>query len=177
MSEQRPTTNTPERDEPTVHHVPRRKKQPLRPARMQINLTSMIDVTFLLLIYFIITANFTFEEGVLIARMPAGTGQAQQQESVEPPPRPLEIRLLPAPPSNVRIHIEGERGINTFTQLARQLEAWQVRDTNPGGIYKPDNPVIIRPVGEVRWQHVVNAFNAAISARYSNVAFGESQTP
>ncbi|MFW6059967.1 MAG: ExbD/TolR family protein [Phycisphaeraceae bacterium] len=172
MSEQRPTTNTPERDEPTVHHVPRRKKQALRPARMQVNLTSMIDVTFLLLIYFIITANFMLDEGVLIARMPQGTGQAAE-ETDEPPEQPLEIELIPDPPAGVRIHIAGERGINTFTDLAQQLQSWQVTPSNPGGIYKPDNPVIIKPVGEVRWQHVVNAFNAAIKSRYSNVAFGQ----
>ena len=175
MSEQRPTT--PEQTataDAAVHHVPRRKKQGVTSARMQINLTSMIDVTFQLLIYFIVTANFTFEEGVLVARMPQGTGQAQE-ESIEPPPQPLEIRLVADPPTDVRIHIDGERGINTFTGLAQRLQSWQVNDRNPGGIYKADNPVIIRPVGEVRWQHVVNAFNAAIKARYTNVAFGQPE--
>ena len=176
MSEQGPMT--PERaardDEPTVHHVARRKKQALAPARMQINLTAMIDVTFQLLIYFVVTANFMLDEGVLIARMPQGTGRAQEQ-SLEPPPQPLVIELAPRGVRDVSIHVDGEPGISTFTDLAQQLQAWQVSERNPAGLYKPDNPVIIRPLGEVRWAHVVNTFNAAIKARYTNVAFAESQ--
>ena len=49
----------------TVHHQPARKKRGLEPVKMTVNLTSMIDVIFQLLIYFIITATFVIGEGVL----------------------------------------------------------------------------------------------------------------
>ena len=41
------------------------------------------------------------------------------------------------------------------------------------GAFKPDNPVVIRAEAEVRWQHVANAFNAAVRARYSNINFAQ----
>jgi len=69
----------------TVHHISRRKKQGVAPARMQLNLTSMIDVIFQLLIYFVVTANFMLDEGVLVAKMPQGTGKSDEQQ-IEPPP-------------------------------------------------------------------------------------------
>ena len=36
-----------------------------------------------------------------------------------------------------------------------------------------DAPVVIKPDGAVRWQHVVNAFNSAVTARYRNVSFAQ----
>ncbi len=144
---------------------------------MQLNLTAMIDVVFLLLIYFVLTANFSVGEGVILAKLPQGGGTPK--ESIKPPDRPLNINLTSASLAGVRISIEGAPSVNTFSDLIRVLIGLQ-DDPERGrttGAYRPDNPVIIRPDGRVRWQHVVNAFNAAIAARYSNVSFATAQQP
>lgn len=153
----------------------RRKRQALPPARMGINLTSMLDVIFLLLIYFVITADFVIDEGVLTARMPRGTGETPEQQ-LEPPPQKLNIELTSLGATGVSINVGGTQRVSSFTELAETLTGLQ-HDPERGlqGVYPPDNPVVIKPAGEVRWQHVVNAFNAAIKARYSNVAFSEAQ--
>ena len=162
--------------EETVHHVSRRKKQGLPPARMQLNLTSMIDVIFQLLIYFVVTANFMLDEGVLVAKMPQGTGKSSE-EQVEPPPQKLEIRLTSSGATGVNINVGGATRLSNFTALSQELVNLQFDPEagRTGGMYKPDNPVIIKPSRDVRWKHVVNAFNAAVAARYSNVAFAQAQ--
>ena len=141
--------------------------------RMHLNLTAMLDVIFLLLIYFVITANFVLDEGVLTARMPRGTGEVPA-EHLTPPVQPLEIILTPVDDYRVNVNVAGTERITTFTQLAYVLTRLQ-HDPQRGltGVYPPDSPVIIRPGAEVRWQHVVEAFNASVKARYFNVAFTE----
>ncbi len=157
---------------PTQENVdlqPRKRKE-IEPSKMAVNFTSMIDVIFNLLIYFVITASFAVGEGVILAKLPAGTGAAAENKL---PERPINIELTSHDVYEVRIRVEGASEAPThFTGLIQLLESLQ---SDPGrgrnGPYKPDNPVIIRPDGQVRWQHVVNAFNACIKARYSNVSF------
>ena len=55
---------------------------------MELKMTSMIDVVFLLLIYFVITASFAVGEGVITAQFPVGTGEA---DPLDPPKNPIKI--------------------------------------------------------------------------------------
>ncbi len=141
---------------------------------MQPNLSAMIDVIFLLLIYFVITANFTPDEGVLTAKLPQGTGQPTRD--LTPPQRPLNIVLSPAGLYDCRISIEGyPQGPSGFGELTALLVELQY-DPEHGlrsGAFKTDSPVVIRPDAQVRWQHVANAFNAAVRARYTNIHFAQ----
>lgn len=141
---------------------------------MELNLSTLIDVIFLLLIYFVSTVNFTPDEGVLTAKLPQGTGKPTTD--LAPPQRPLTIRLSQAGETDCRIQIEGyPQSPTNFTQLATFLHDLQY-DPEHGlrsGAFKPDNPVIIRPEAGVRWQHVANAFNAAVRARYTNINFAQ----
>lgn len=166
--------------EETVHHVSqrqkRRKQRGVGGANMNLNLTAMIDVVFQLLIYFVVTSSFAVGEGVITAKLPTGPGNPQT--SKKPPERPLTIVVNSAGAigTSYRVYIQGLAGRpNNFKELAETLIQLQF-DPQRGlnGAYKPDNPVIIKPDGTVRWQHVVNAFNAAVKARYSNVAFAQA---
>lgn len=154
--------------------APRRRETMIAPARMQLNLTSMIDVIFLLLIYFVITASFSADEGVLTAKLPEGTGKPA--EIIKPPERPIRIRLASLTVVNeCRIELVGMgRSPRSFNELHTLLAGMQLNSRNPSGAFKPDNPVIIEPDGHVRWQHVVNAFNAAVRARYGNISFAQA---
>ncbi len=162
----------------TVHHESQRQKRNKRTVgsgSMQLNLTSMIDVVFQLLIYFVVTSSFAVGEGVLTAKLPVGPGTASQKK---PPDQPLKIVVNSAGAigTSYRVYIETvARRPNNFSELGDMLMLLQ-HDPTRGldGPYKPDNPVIIKPDGSVRWQHVVNAFNAAVRARYSNVSFAQA---
>ncbi|MFA9477340.1 ExbD/TolR family protein [Phycisphaerales bacterium AB-hyl4] len=158
----------------TVHHKSARQRRGLAPPRMQLNLAAMIDVVFQLLIYFVVTANFVVDEGVLTATLPTGTGEAA--DSLEPPSETLDLRLGSTGDVGVIIQLGGIGRVDTFTELANELDSLQF-DPARGrhAFFAPDDPVVIRPEGDVRWQHVVNAFNAAIKARYTNVNFAQPE--
>ena len=160
----------------TIHHVSNRKKRGRQGGPMQLNLTSMIDVIFLLLIYFVITANFAVDEGVLTVKLPQGQGTPPPEDQPPPPPKDkLNIEIAAAGSHGFSIAVDGQR-LSSFTDLQKRLAELQF-DLKRGrnGMFKPDDPVIIKPQGRVRWQHVVNAFNSAVKMRYSNVAFSEAQ--
>jgi len=129
-------------------------------------LTSMIDVVFLLLIYFVVTASFVEDEGVLIAKLPGS----------DPPPSlvPIEelyIDLASHDAVLATIEIDAQR-FHDFPALTRHLRAIQ---QNPSkgrhGFVEPETPLIIRPRGDVRWQHVANAFNSGVAADYPIISF------
>jgi len=162
-----------EQPETVAHHASQRSKRALLPASMQLNLTAMIDVIFLLLIYFVVTASFTVGEGVITANLPRG-GSAPSTD--KPPDKPLNVLLRSAGTSGVSVSVEGMQRARSFTELIELLERLQYDPKRArAGVYKPDNPVVIKPDGQVRWQHVVNGFNAAVAARYTNVSFSQAE--
>ncbi len=158
----------------TVHHRAASKRHGRPRPSMQPNLSAMIDVIFLLLIYFVSTVNFTPDEGVLTAKLPQGTGQPSTD--LAPPQRPLNILLSAAGETDCRINIEGyPQTPGSFTELATFLVELQY-DPERGlrsGVFKPDTQVVIRPEEGVRWQHVANTFNAAVRAKYTNINFAQ----
>ena len=156
--------------EATVHHESPRTRRKLKRGSLQLNITPMIDVIFQLLIYFIITASFTQDEGVLSAKMPPQDGS----DPPDIPPQTLVIQIEPAGRDYV-LAIEGDPvPVRNFTELADRLRQMQFNpERGLRGVFKPDDPVRIRPEGQVRWQHVVNAFNAAVTARYTDVGFAK----
>ena len=156
---------------------PRKKKgSGVEPASMSLNMQSMIDVIFQLLIYFVITASFSVNEGIVSAKLPKQKGQGDSPEDPEPPEQKLKIFLTSVPPSGYRLRVKGRGPVENFDRLGELLKTMQYNpETGGSGVYKPDNPVIIEPEGRVRWQHVVNAFNAAVYARYENISFAAVQ--
>ena len=157
----------PAAEEQVVGHESPRMKRDLPQAKMQLNLTSMIDVIFQLLIYFVITANFTMDEGVLTARLPE-EGNAPKEEKLEPPDPPLFISVASAGIADYRIQLQGfPETPNSFAGLNDLLKSLAV-----SGTFDPEKkPIVIKPEAQVRWQHVVNAFNAAVGAKYKKVSF------
>lgn len=161
-------------EEEGVEHTSRRRSS-VHDKPGSLNLTSMIDVVFQLLIYFVVTASFAQGEGIIIAKLPQSGGAASAE--VEPPKQPLKIILTSTGMSAYRINLEGYPAAPAdFEQLGGLLE--QLRhDPSRGltGPYKDDNPIIIQPDGKTRWQHVVNAFNSTVAARYKNVSFSQAK--
>lgn len=48
----------------------------------EVNVTSLIDVVFILLIFFLVTASFTKESGIEVVRTRATTAEPQEQASI-----------------------------------------------------------------------------------------------
>lgn len=141
-------------------HGKRRREQ----SRSQLNLTSMIDVVFLLLIFFVFTTMFVESEGTLEASFPG------------------EYRDVPELNRTIRVTVTSHGTYGAGYQLGVDVSREAPADFDDlhrvlKGLkesYGPHNPVIIAPRTNVRWQHVVNAFNAAVAAEFDNIAFEQA---
>ncbi len=149
----------------TVHHESHTKRVPPKGIR-DLNLTSMLDVCFQLLIFFILTASFAKGEGFLAADLPLGQGTPNKD--------------TPEQPININVLVEGNTGFRLTTNISRAQRPASVRalfrelKSRRGSTYDHDNPIIIKPDGQVRWDHVVNVYNACVRAKYSNINFSEA---
>lgn len=146
-------SNTP--IEPTVHFEPRRRKKKRRSAVMTVNLTPAIDITFNLLIFFLVTTTFKAAEGILPSKVPVEQGVLQ---ATPLPISPIKIHIgqIGDGPSDYRLTIDNwRRQPDTFLELTQVLEGLLDR---PG--FDNETPVVLIPQGDVQWDHVVNCFNA-----------------
>ncbi len=152
--------------EETVHHISARRRRGRDTTPPQLSLTSMIDVIFLLLVYFVVTANFTQDEGVLKANLP---GADAPSDAPPPTDEPLRISIDPRGETGYILSLQNQN-IQDFTQLTQLLVQYQRDDSKKRyGMYPKDHPVKIEIGDEVRWQHALAAFNAAAKVGYENV--------
>ncbi|HEY3246533.1 MAG TPA: biopolymer transporter ExbD [Phycisphaerae bacterium] len=152
--------------DPFVPFRPRRKRS--KPAReVGFNITPMIDMTFLLLTFYILASSFEQSEGVLASRMPRSGAVA----SVALPISPVVVRVqqVGVGPNDFSVAIEGApqrpASFEELTGLLRQIQQ------KPG--FDSETPVVIQADQRVRWDHIVNVWNSAVRARFRNIAFSE----
>ena len=152
-------------------HSVKPKRDPRPQPQKQLNLTACIDIVFLLLIFFIVTIQFPTPEGMLAAVLSG-------EERPEPRPQiPLRVQVSSVGETGYRLDLEGHPTRPTsFGGLIAKLSQLQDKPAaGRHGLYADDNLVIIAPGNQVRWQHVVNAYNASRKAGYSNVTFESSR--
>ncbi|MBN1764211.1 MAG: biopolymer transporter ExbD [Sedimentisphaerales bacterium] len=149
---------------------------------MQLRMVPMIDVVFLLLVFFLLSANFRSQEGFLPAELPQYLEQAQRLEM-----EPLLIYLASQPDGSCRVQIGSERvfdvsspttfnqddpaggSVDTlidFQQLGREIQtviASQGRTIS--------DPVKLVPTSRTKWDHVVKTYNALWQINLRNVIF------
>ncbi len=127
----------------------------------------MIDLAFLFLIFFLVTTTFERAEGILASDMP----KRRTHTSVALPVTPIVIRLTPAAHDPAAFSIQIDRFDNdpkTFDALTEFLRGVQ---TQPG--FDAETPIVIVASDEVRWDHVVSCWNAALRAGCKAIAFAE----
>ncbi len=150
----------------TPQEPPRRRRG--RVGRFnQPNLTPMIDVVFNLLIFFLCTGNFNQPEGLLPSRLPKHHGIASADEL---PTTPIRVRLRQYGSGEQDYTLRIEQRAQRPTSFAELAEMLVVLRESPA--FTSESQVIVVPEKNVRWDHVVNAFNAALVARFKNISFG-----
>ncbi|MFO0944350.1 MAG: biopolymer transporter ExbD [Planctomycetota bacterium] len=140
-------------------------KHPISRSRSQTGfdskMTPMIDVIFLLLIFFLCTAGFKIAESVLPTRLPT-TGAVDRTPS--PTPTDLEaVRvLLRGAAEDCQVELNGRvlAGIPDLIQSLRKL----------GSISK-DLPVVLDIGPEVQLGNVVHVYDGCLSAGLSRIHF------
>ena len=117
---------------------PRRSEEP------EINVTSLIDVVLLLVVFFMLSSNFT-AEGRLRIRLP--------QASALPAQRPGEEPLI------VTISASGSYLVNSRELVNASPETLRAAILKTAGDAPRDRPVIIRADGRASHQAVVTAMD------------------
>lgn len=145
----------------------RRRRTGARGARIAVNFAPMIDVTFLLLIFFLVTTTFERAEGILASEFPRDAGAP----SVALPLSPIVIRLHQTGSAHEDVEITIDRFESTAADF-EELAALIGRIHEEPGFDK-DTPVVIVTDDDVRWDHVVACWNAALRAQCTRIAFAE----
>jgi biopolymer transport protein ExbD len=160
---------TPTEVDETVHFRPQRRRYTQPSVLMTLSrFAPMIDMSFLLLVFFIATTRFSQPEGVLSSRMPA-YGAGGGGPVVALPLSPLVVHLSRAGPGAADCSVRVDRFENAPNDLSRLTGFLAQLLREPG--FDMDNPVIIVADDDVCWDHVVNCWNAALRAGCKNIAF------
>lgn len=128
---------------------------------VRLNLAAMVDVVFLLLIFFICTNRWRRPEGDLAARIPVGTGRDVAAPQPAQPLPPIHIRIV-GRGDEVRFLCQ-QQPLAGLADLERKL--LRLADIDP------TVPVIIDAEPAVSFRWVVSALDAALKADLANVAF------
>ena len=149
----------------TIHYVSPRAKRGRDKARIGVPMTAMIDVTFQLLIYFILTTTFRQAEGQIPGTLPkAGTAGVANPEQLQ---TPIKITLHPIGEANegVAYEISGEHEKIVDPKRLKAILAGRKASGGAG------SPVIINARRDVRWKYVVEVFNQVVANEFANIAF------
>ena len=140
-----------------------------RDTDMDSTMTPMIDVVFLLLIFFVWTASFQVIEHVMKSEMSAEVG-SEKSDPLEPLPEQDFDKVV------VRIGWDGAQ------------PTWNVRDSPVGSIeevetilqsiaaIKIDAPVILHPDSIVPLGYVIEAFDVSKQVGFQKVSFAVNPT-
>ncbi|MDR2757328.1 MAG: biopolymer transporter ExbD [Planctomycetaceae bacterium] len=134
---------------------------------LELKMTPMIDVIFLLLVFFVCTASFIPPEGVLPTNM--SLPGSSVTEIVLPKPDNLDVaRILLTFDGSPHWRVEGNqchslRDVRTILQKLREI--------------RQDIPVIIDSNENVPMEHVIDVYDSCRIAGLSQIQFAAKQNP
>ena len=141
----------------------------MRPKRLQmpedrVDLTPMIDVVFLLLVFFMVTTTIVKQEADLGVQLPSSTAAAADT----PLPEQQYIDIL----ADGTVLLNGspmdapsDRNLPNLTQTLKQIKA----SADRAGL---KTLALVNPDPDTTQQHLVNVLNALKEAEIQSVSFG-----
>jgi biopolymer transport protein ExbD len=141
----------------------RRRSPFARRESLEIKMTPMIDVVFLLLVFFVWTASFQVVEYLLPSEL---SSQLGNQAAVEDPPPEADFENVV-----IRIHWIGDQpGWTINDQQADSLDQLRQRLQAIARV-KQDAPVILHPDEEVPLGDVINVFDISRLVGFEKIQF------
>jgi biopolymer transport protein ExbD len=137
---------------------------------MELKMTSLIDVVFLLLIFFVWTASFRLVEYVLPSKV-SESREAERAGNAEQPPVPA------ADFADIVVRISwsnGQPGWRVNDEPAANLAEVQEKLSRVFSIHA-EAPVILHPDPEVPLGHVIDLYDLTRRIGFSQVQFAASQ--
>jgi biopolymer transport protein ExbD len=131
---------------------------------MNATMTPMIDVVFLLLVFFVWTASFQIIEKILPSQMSAQMGSAAVEQAAPPPELDFD---------NIVVRIDYDGSAPTWTingEPVASLEDVQAHLTAVAGV-KRDAPLILHPEAVVPLEYVIEAYDVAKIVGFQKVSF------
>ncbi|MEM1165134.1 MAG: biopolymer transporter ExbD [Planctomycetota bacterium] len=131
-------------------------------------LASMIDVVFLLLMYFLLIAGFTKPESSLDAEL---AGEAPVADPFDLPPQPIDVvvRTTGTGPDAFALVVAGLPG--DAVSDAEMLDA--ALASSDAVLSRTDQVFVVRAEPTTRWEHVLETFNIIRRRGYERVRFEE----
>jgi biopolymer transport protein ExbD len=162
--------------------VPRRPSR--RRARgvgttLRTNLTPMIDVVFLLLIFYMATTRWGTDERVIAMDLERRTAEAAAGDGPAPP-RPPERDPFVLDDESLRLEVAADGTVTAGAPLRRAFRAEELRASltaeirlpgRAGGMFEPAFPIVIAPAENAPWEAAVETLDAAVAAGFRNVGF------
>lgn len=146
------------------HHKEANKGKTQGSDQLQPPLTPMIDVTFQLLLYFLLTTEFRKDEGQIPGTLPNITGK---KSAVKPTRITIVIRPTGDVYEGCQYEVDNRPPVDNPQALRSTLQEFK-------GIKGKDAAVVIKSYGTVRWKFIVEAFNAAVYNRFNKIGFGSA---
>lgn len=133
------------------------------PDAIGFQLAPMLDVVFLLLIFFVVTQKFILNEQDLKVKVPTAP------QSTEEASRAIDEIIINAREENGELIVTIDREIFTLDKLSAMLKRMVA--------VNPNQPVRIRGDAEMRWQRVTDVITACTQAGVSQVSFSKQMPP
>jgi len=143
-------------------------RQPSYTSRTDISenmMTSMIDVVFLLLIFFVCAATGQIEESLLPTDLPAGDTPAAVASADVPPPVPVDqvwVYLTLGEQGQTVMSLNGT-GYESFAALKKVLGALAE--------LQPENPVILDIAPDVPAGEMIRVYDTCRAANFRSINF------
>ena len=138
-----------------------------------LRMTAMIDVIFLLLIFFLLTAKFRSPEGFLPVVLPQGEGNSKTKNIIEP-----MIITIAGTDEGVNISFGSEQGIfidgqsfeeglgSVLSSLGDVMEKQKRTVSDPVEIFCDDN---------VKWDHLVKIYDVLYTMGIKDITFAMTE--
>ncbi|MFM8785740.1 MAG: ExbD/TolR family protein [Phycisphaerales bacterium] len=158
----------------------RRRRRSVVGTVLRGSMTPMIDVTFLLLVFFLSTTRWAREERVIAMDLAPREAMAEAAAgaATAPPPAPKDPFVLRD--EALRLSVRADGSVDAGTPMNRRLTlpdlrgalAAECRGTaHPTGMFEPSFPIVIAPADDAPWEVAVSALDAATAAGFRNVGF------
>ncbi len=126
-----------------------------------VRMTPLIDVIFLLLIFFILAIRLEKPEGVLENILPVSDGQSIAEQQKDWEVVKLRIKLI-TEGEQLKIYLQ-ERVVYTYKDLLSYLN-----------MLPQEIMLVIEPESKVPYKYVIGVYNTCIKAKKSNIVFAIS---
>lgn len=136
-------------------------------SKMDIQMTPMIDVVFLLLIYFVWSAGFMIVEKILPSNVSAAATSSTTALQTPPPEADFDNVVVRLSHTDGQLRwLLNEQSMDSLSQLSETLRRIAT--------VKPDAPVILHPDANVPLGDVIDVYDAARQASIKKVQFAAS---